>query len=80
MATGLCPNYLPGIANFDADVLSCNQVTIEWCIGPELAKWLFQFWVIPRSDLLASSANTHLPVFFSIDCRDERALGIDALQ
>lgn len=63
----LCPCYLPGIANIEADVLSRNKQVIEWCLHPNTAAKLFLAWGRPEVDLFAFADNALLPIFFFIN-------------
>lgn len=62
----LCPCYLPGIANLEADTLSCQKAVIEWGALPKVACEVFCWLGWPQIDLFASQSNTLLLAFFLI--------------
>ena len=74
------PAYLPGIANLGADALSRDKQSQEWALNPKVARTIFRIFGRPQVDLFASQRSALLPQYFSIDRKDKKALGIDALE
>lgn len=72
--------YVLGIANLEAHALSCNQQVSEWCLLLEVTQQLFHGLVRLEVDLFALAENAVVQHFFSIQCADSEALGLDAFQ
>ena len=78
MSIDLCPSYLPGRMNTEADALSRHQDQSEWMLDPVIAQNLFLRFGRPKIDLFASAQTRQVRRYFSADLRDRTALGIDA--
>ena len=76
----LKPAYLPGIANLGADALSRDKQLQEWALNPKVARTIFRIFGRPQVDLFASRRSALPPQYFSIDRKDKKALGVDALE
>ena len=76
----LVPAYLPRVANLGADALSRGMETREWFLDPVVTKRMFQRLGTPEVDLFASSRSAKVRNYFTLDKRDSRALGVNALQ
>ena len=70
---------LPGVANLSADALSSCQESKEWFINTQVVNSIFRKMGRAQVNLFASRESAHLPVYFSIDRKDRRAAGINAL-
>ena len=67
------------MANLIADALSRGQESREWFLNPQVVNRIFRKMGRAHVDLFASRESAHLPVYFSIDRKDRRAAGINAL-
>ncbi|XP_044140850.1 uncharacterized protein LOC122931025 [Bufo gargarizans] len=71
--------HLKGSLNYTADFLSRQLVRPgEWKLNQEVFQMICQQWGRPQVDLFASSRNTQLDYFFSLDPRGG-PLAVDAL-
>ena len=74
----ILPVYLPSDENHLADAASRFQQLPDWHLHPSAFKMLTARWGLPDIDLFATSASTHLPMFFAWG-EDSRAQALDAL-
>lgn len=71
--------YVPGLLNLGADLLSRGQARYDdWSLHPEVAELVWCRFGSPVADLFASEDNTKCPLFFAL--RGRSTLGNDALE
>ena len=75
----LIPSHLPGLANTESDALSRQKTQDEWHLNHRVADKIFDRLGLPEIDLFASQHTHQVPIYFTLDQRDNQALGIDAL-
>ena len=68
------------MANLSADALSSCQESNEWFLNTQVVNRIFRKIGRAQVNLFASRELAHLPVYFSIDRKDRRATGINALE
>ena len=75
----LIPSHPPGLGNTKADALSRQKVQDDWHLNPQVAQKICSRLGIPEVDLFASRQTAQTSNYFSLDTRDNDALGVDAL-
>ena len=71
----LCPEYLRGVPNLQADALSRGKKAQEWSLGDPACHRLFKHWGTPVVDLFTSSQTHKVPQYFNLDLSDKRTSG-----
>ena len=67
------------MANLSVYALSRGQESKEWFLNPQLVNRIFRKMGRAEVDLFTLRESAHLPVYFSIDRKDRRTAGTNAL-
>ena len=63
----LLPAYIPTHLIVEADLLSWDQLLLEWHLLPQVAQAAFHLWGLPEVELLASSCSTQCQHYFTLE-------------
>ncbi|XP_063382987.1 uncharacterized protein LOC134669396 [Cydia fagiglandana] len=74
----LVPFYIPGRYNVIADCLSRNKSLPDWHLSQTVTTRVFMKWGIPQIDLFATYQSKVVPVYATMDARDDQALFVNA--